>query len=229
VDTMTDTRRRILRQISPSLTALAAAVFAGGVVSGLITYLDRSPVRAKFVPGTSAWWQHLGVAVAVGLLLALGQWQHRRRFGRGSGRLWLLAPLGRAAARRVARTASGAPGRVLLALPPAVLFTYGFWRAGAQVIGGLDPNFTMNAWGGPTYLGAMACHYLDGLALMGVAAWLIDKILLPEAAAAVPVSSGPAAVPASGDPAAVPASAIRVAAAAPPVSSAPDHGRPGRR
>jgi hypothetical protein len=227
VDTMTDTSRRILRQISPSLTALAAAVFAGGAVSGLITYLHRSPVRVKFVPGTSAWWQHLGVAVAVGLLLALGQWQHRRRFGRSSGRLWLLAPLGRAAARRVARTASGAPGRALLALPPAVLFSYGFWRAGAQVIGGLDPNSTMNAWGGPTYLGAMACHYLDGLALMGLAAWLIDKILLP-GAATVPVSGGPAAVPASSNPAAVPASG-GPAAAAPPVPAAPDHARPGRR
>ena len=179
---MTDTSRRILRQMSLPLTALAAAVFAGGVGAGLISFLDRSPVRETFVPGSSAWWQHLGVAVVAIALLALGQWRHRRRFGRRSGRLWLLAPLGKAAARRVARTVSGAPGRVLLALLPALLFFYGFWRAGEQVIGGLDPNFTINAWGGPTYLGAMACHYLDGLALMGLAAWLIDKILLPDPA-----------------------------------------------
>jgi hypothetical protein len=200
---MTDANRRILRQISPPLTILAVAVFAGGVVSGLLTYLDRSPVRVKFVPGTSAWWQHLGVAVAVSVLLAAGQWRHRRRFGPRSGRLWLLAPLGRAAARRVTGTASRAPGRALLALPPAVLFTYGFWRAGAQVIGGLDPNFTINAWGGPSYLGAMACHYLDGLALMGLAAWLIDKILLPDPApapAAAPLSAPPAAASAQSAP-----------------------------
>jgi hypothetical protein len=180
---MTETSRRIRRQMSMPLTALGASAFAAGVVAGLISYLDRSPVREKFVPGASAWWQQLGVAVAVIALLTLGQWRHRRRFGPGSGRLWLLAPLGKAAARRVTRTVSGAPGRVLLALLPALLFVYGFWRAGEQVIGGLDPNFTVNAWGGPSYLGAMACHYLDGLALMGLAAWLIDKILLPDPAA----------------------------------------------
>jgi hypothetical protein len=180
---MTDTSRRILRQMSLPLTALPAAAFAAGVVSGLLSYLDRSPARETLVPGSSAWWQHLGVAVTVIALLAVGQRRHRRRFGPRSGRLWLLAPLGKAAARRVARTVSGAPGRVLLFLLPALLFVYGFWRAGEQVIGGLDPNSTVNAWGGPTYLGAMACHYLDGFALMGLAAWLIDKILLPDPAA----------------------------------------------
>jgi len=188
---MTDTSRRIRRQISRPLTALAASAFCAGVVAGLISYLDRSPVREKFVPGSSAWWQHLGVAIAAIALLALGQWRHRRRFGPRSGRPWLLAPLGRAAARRFARTVSGAPGRVLLALPPAVLFVYGFWRAGKQVIGGLDPNFTVNAWGGPTYLGAMACHYLDCFALMGLAAWLLGQILLPDPAD-VPVTGSTA-------------------------------------
>jgi hypothetical protein len=172
--------RRIRRQMSVSLTALAASAFAAGVVIGLIEYLDRSPVREKFVPGTSAWWPHLGVAVVACGLLALGQWRHRRRFGRGSGRLWLLAPLGQSAARRVARTCSAAPGRAAAALLPAALFLYGFWRAGKQVIGGLDPNATVNAWGGPTYVGAMACHYLDLLVVMALAAWLIDKLLSPD-------------------------------------------------
>lgn len=191
---MTRTSRRILRQISPTLTALTAAAFAGGVVSGAISYLHRSPVREQFVPGSSAWWQQLGVAIAAGTLLAVGQWRHRRRSGRRTGRLWLLAPLGRAAARRVARTAAAAPGRLLLALLPALLIGYGLWRMGEQVIGGLDPSFTVNAWGGPTYLGAMACHYLDILALMGLTAGLMSKILLPDPEAA-PVTSPPPAAP----------------------------------
>jgi hypothetical protein len=191
---MTNTSRRVLRQMSVPLTALAAVAFAVGVGAGLASYLDRSPVPEKFVPGTSAWWQHLGVAIVVAGLLALGQWRHRRRFGPRSGRLWLLAPLGKTAARRVARTVSRGPGRALLALPPALLFVYGFWRMGEQVIGGLDPNMTVNAWGGPSYLGAMACHYLDGLALMGLAAWLIDKILLPDPAP-VPAGESPAVTP----------------------------------
>jgi hypothetical protein len=178
--------RRTAAQLSPALTILVTALFAIGVIAGWFSYLDRSPVRQSFVPGTSAWWQHLAVALAVGAVLACAHRRHQRRFGRRSHRLWLLAPIGKPAARRVARTAAaplrghGGIGRVLLALPPAVLFLFCFFRSGLQVIGGLDPNSTVNAWGGPTYPGAMACHYLDGFVLMAVAAWLLDRILLAD-------------------------------------------------
>ena len=40
-----------------------------------------------------------------------------------------------------------------------------------------------NAWGGPSYLGAMACHYLDAALMIAAGAWLLDKIL-PSAVAA---------------------------------------------
>jgi hypothetical protein len=69
------------------------------------------------------------------------------------------------------------PGRVLLALPAGALFLFCFWRAGVQVTGGLDLSFTVNAWGGPSYAGALACHYLDLFVLASGAAWLIDSIL----------------------------------------------------
>jgi hypothetical protein len=182
---MTIKIRRTVRQLSTPLVTLGAALFALGVIAGLFSYLDRSAILHRYVPGSSAWLQQLAVAVLACAALAYGRSRHRRRFGRHSGRLWLLAPLGKPAARRVARTigAVGSPsglGRGLLALPPAALFLYIFARAGEQVIGGLDPNFTVNAWGGPTYLGAMACHYLDGLMLMAAAAWLLDRILLPD-------------------------------------------------
>jgi hypothetical protein len=52
--------------------------------------------------------------------------------------------------------------------------------AGVQVTAGLDPGFTANAWGGPSYAGAMACiarHYLYLFLLAGAAAWLIDRVL----------------------------------------------------
>jgi hypothetical protein len=59
------------------------------------------------------------------------------------------------------------------------MIAYGFWRIGEQITAGLDPNFTVNAWGGPTYLGAMACHYLDGGLIIAACAWLLNWILLP--------------------------------------------------
>jgi hypothetical protein len=181
---MTTRIRRVVGQLSAPLVILAAALFAAGVVSGLVSYLGRSPVRERFVPGASAWWQQLAVAVVACAGFGYGRWRHQRRYGRRSGRLWLLAPLGKPAARRVTRTlaALGGPsglGRVLLGVLPAAVFLYFFYRDGVQVTGGLDPNFTVNAWGGPTYIGAMACHYLDGLVLMGAAAWLLGRILLP--------------------------------------------------
>ena len=40
-------------------------------------------------------------------------------------------------------------------------------------------HFTANAWGGPTYLGAMYCHYLDLGLISAAAALLIDRLLAP--------------------------------------------------
>ncbi len=54
---------------------------------------------------------------------------------------------------------------------------FGFFRAGYQVTSGLDPNNTVNAWGGPTYIGSMACHYLDIFVIMAAAGWLLDRLL----------------------------------------------------
>lgn len=195
---MTTKIRRTVRQLSRPLTVLVAALFAAGMICGWFQYLHRSPVLDRHVPGTSAWWQHLAVAVLACVLLGYARWRQVRRSGHGPGRLRLLAPLGKPAARRAARTVSGALrgqsglARPLVALLPAGLFFYCFWRAGLQVTGGLDPNFTVNAWGGPTYLGAMACHYLDCCVLMAAAAWLLDHILLPGPASTTASSNAPA-------------------------------------
>jgi hypothetical protein len=169
-------------QLSGPLTALAGSAFVSGVVYGLLEFLQRSPIRQEHVAGSAAWGQQLALALGTIVILSVAQARHRRRFGPRSGRLWLLAPLGRHAARRVARalgfgSEAAQPGRLLLALPAAALFLFCFWRAGVQVTGGLDPNFTVNAWGGPSYAGAMACHYLDLFLLAASAAWLMDRIL----------------------------------------------------
>ncbi len=182
------TSRRALRHLSPSLAVLAAAAFAGGVAAGYISYLHRSPVLHKHIPGAAAWPQQPVVAVLAGALFGYAYWRHHRTPGRRDEPAWLLSPIGKPAARRLARTmrsglsGPSASGRAVLALALAWLFLYGFYRAGDQVTAGLDPNFTVNAWGGPTYAGAMACHYLDLLVLMGAAAWMLHLILLPDPA-----------------------------------------------
>jgi hypothetical protein len=175
----------VVSQLSGPLTALVGSAFVSGVSYGFFEFLQRSPVRQQHVAGTAAWGQQLAVALAAIMILIVAQVWHRRRFGPRSGRLWLLAPLGAKAARRVARTAglgseSAQPVRLLLALPAAALFLFCCWRAGVQVTGGLNPNFTVNAWGGPGYAGALACHYLDLFLIAAGAAWLMDRILPAE-------------------------------------------------
>jgi hypothetical protein len=171
----------VTRQISPLLTVSAAGVTAVGIATGFIRYLDRSPIRESSAPGTSAWGQQLAVAAVACALYGVARWRHGRRFGRGSGRLLLLAPLGRNAAARLTAAARQASWRIAAVLPLLVVIGYCCWRVGEQVTAGLDPNFTANAWGGPSYLGAMACHYLDIALIIAASGWLLDKIL-PQAA-----------------------------------------------
>jgi hypothetical protein len=172
----------IASQLSGPLLALVGSAFSSGVIYGLIRFLERSPVRQQQVTGTAAWGPQLAVAVGTAVILSFAYSRHSRRFGRRSGRLWLLAPIGTRAARRMAEVLGfgsepARPVRLLLVIPAGALFLFCFWRAGAQVSGGLDPNFTVNAWGGPSYGGALACHYLDLFVTAAGAAWLIDRIL----------------------------------------------------
>lgn len=173
---------RGVRQLSPFLCAAAAALFAIGVATGCYTYLHRSPVREAQAPGTNAWTVQLVLAAMACAWYGVAAWRHGRRFGPHSGRL-LLAPLGRHAAARLAATTRRMSWRTVAAIAPLGMIGYDFWRVGYQVTNGLDPNQVVNAWGGPTYLGAMAAHYLDCALITAASAWLLARILLPPARA----------------------------------------------
>jgi hypothetical protein len=165
-------------RISPVLSVLALVCVAAGVISGYVEYLHSSHVREAYVPGSSSWPAQLGVAAVAIVLLVLAWWR--------SGPGVVLHPLGQRAASRIAVTMRRAGSRFVLALVPLAVIAYCLWRIGKQITGGLNPNFTVNAWGGPSYGGAMFCHYLDCGLIIAVCAWLLNKILLPG-----PVTSRP--------------------------------------
>lgn len=167
------------RGLSPRLCAVAAGLFAAGVASGWLAYLHRPPAREVHVPGTNAWTVHLILAAAACAAYGVARWRHRRRPGPHSGRLLLLAPLGARAAARLTATLRRVSWRAVAAAPLLGVIGYGFWRAGWQVTSGLDPSQVVNAWGGPSYPGAMAAHYLDCALGIAACAWLLDRILLP--------------------------------------------------
>ncbi|MGN6795618.1 MAG: hypothetical protein ACTHJW_24770 [Streptosporangiaceae bacterium] len=192
------------RSLSRRLVVTAGLLFTGGVSIGWLHYLHRSAIPLRYVPGSSAWWQHAVVAVVATAIL--GTIWLARRTGRIRGPL-LLAPLGRRAAHRISLLYHQALRRpvsfcrALLATPLLLLFIFGIFRAGYQITSGLDPNNTVNAWGGPTYIGAMACHYLDIFVVMVGCAWLLH-LLMPRSghtpgSPASACESVPAVVPAS--------------------------------
>jgi len=69
----------------------------------------------------------------------------------------------------------------MAALPLVLVLVYAPVRMGAQISSGLDLNATVNAWGGPTYFGALLAHWLDAIVSFYVAAFLLSHVLLPAA------------------------------------------------
>ncbi|WP_433654312.1 hypothetical protein ACQPW1_26785 [Nocardia sp. CA-128927] len=168
-------------RLSRPLLVIAGVSLAAGVVTGGVSYLDRSPEHEAHVDGTAA----LGAHVLLFALAAALVFVVIRRRGIDAFCRMLLAPLSTTAAQRFGRTVRSilnhptALLRLLLGILPLALLVYSPFRIGVQVLGGLDPNFTVNAWGGPSYLGAMAFHYFDGALLITAAAGMLHLLLLP--------------------------------------------------
>jgi hypothetical protein len=162
-----------------------AALFLLGIAKGAVEYAQRSAIGQVHAPGTNAILVHVLLAVAVAVTVIAVQVRRAGRRGERGTSPW-AAPFSARAAVRLGRTLRFARGRSLKnaarALAAALLVlvvAYAPARMGAQVIGGLDPNNTVNAWGGPTYLGAMLAHYLDAVVGFYAACFLLGRLLLP--------------------------------------------------
>lgn len=145
---------------------LYSTLFALGVVAGGIELAVDSDTTTAAAGVATANWVHAGLGAAALALLVLAWRRDRTATTAFLRRPWTAAGW--------ADWLDGLTwrGRPVLLRPLVFLgvlaMAYTPLRAGGQVLAGLDPDFTRNAWGGPTYLGAMAAHYLDG-ALMFLA------------------------------------------------------------
>ncbi len=173
---------KTVRYLSKTTVLTCALLFVAGVVAGIFIYIHRSPVVEEQVPGANAIPAHILLAfVAVALFIGLP----RLRLAKQAPYSIWVAPFSQSSLDRFKQTMrlrSGVPpgniARAVLAGLLSILLLYNFFRAGGQPIGGLDPNFTTNAWGGPSYLGAMLAHYLDGVYLFYVEALLLNLVLV---------------------------------------------------
>ena len=70
----------------------------------------------------------------------------------------------------------GLPAGIVLTVV-AVLVWFTPLRAGLQVFAAFDSDFTRDAWGGPSYLGASLAHWMDGVVMFYAATALIKAVL----------------------------------------------------
>jgi hypothetical protein len=183
------------------LSRVTATVFAvllvAGIAEGAVDYARRSPKIEQHVAGTNAITLHVFVAVTAAAAVVSIQVRRSRQPAWRRGPSPWAAPFSAAAASRLRRTIRLAGGlslpnlaRAVAAVPLVLVLLFTPFRMGMQITGGLDPNATVNAWGGPTYLGALLAHYLDGIVGFYAAAFLLSRLLLPAAATGQPVNHG---------------------------------------
>ena len=192
---MTASARAGVRPQNPRcrLSRVTAAVFAvlavAGTAEGAAQYARRPPEIEPHVAGTNAITVHVLIAVAAAAAVVTVQARRSRQPASQRGPSPWVAPFSAAAASRLRRTIRLAEGlswpnlaRAAAPVPLVLVLLFTPFRMGMQITGGLDPSQTVNAWGGPTYLGALLAHYLDAIAGFYAAAFLLSRLLPPAAA-----------------------------------------------
>ena len=172
------------KYISKTSVGICAGIFGLGVLQGWSMYGHRSAVIDKHVVGSNAWGVHILLALILIALIGLSVFYHRKA-ARTPYIIW-LSPFTKTALERVKNTIllkrGVTAGNVIRGFIVAFLVItslFFFFRAGMQVIGSADPNWDINAWGGPTRLGASLAHWMDSFYCFyieaGIAALLVVK------------------------------------------------------
>jgi hypothetical protein len=186
-------------RLSPATAAVFAVLLAAGVAGGAAQYARRSPKIERHVAGTNAITVHVILAaVAAAVVTGIQVRRARQPAPQRRPSPW-AAPFSAAGVSRLRQAIRLAAGpslpnlaRAAAAVPLVLVLLYTPFRMGMQITGGLDPNQTVNAWGGPTYPGALLAHYLDAIIGCYAAAFLLNRLLLPAANDVTP--RGPSSV-----------------------------------
>lgn len=169
------------KYISKTSVVICAVLFALGSLEGWMLYTQRSSEIEKHVIGTNAVFLHSILAVV--LLGAVAISIFYRKFAPNKPYIVWLAPFTKTAYERTKNTIFLKNGRSSWQIVKAILvglltilFLFNFFRGGMQITIALDPNATVNAWGGPGYWGASLAHWMDAIYLLYLEAGLIALI-----------------------------------------------------
>jgi len=171
----------IKTKLSPLILSAVGLPAIIGLVAGIRIYLDRSQELVVNDPAANAITVHLVLAalaiIAAVLALRWSKEHHKPPL--------FLAPFSRHAEARVKATLffwrNFNLAGILRCLATLILLYLLLWepfRAAMQIVAALDPNFTANAWGGPSYLGASLAHWLDGALIFYAAAGLLHLVMV---------------------------------------------------
>lgn len=167
-------------KLSPIIIKTFVALFVLGMLAGLIVYLNRSTIIERHLPGDNAIPAHVAIAViSVIIVIAIQVWRNKHK----KSNIW-LAPFTQHAWGRLRDTLTLKPRfslvgvlRLLVSVPITLLALFFFFRSGQQVTAMFDTNFVINGWGGPTAIGASLAHWMDGIILFYIEAWLLSIVM----------------------------------------------------
>lgn len=161
-------------------------LFLIGMAEGAAEYASRSHVMEAQAPGTNLVpvFAGLGIATAAGVI-GVQIWRSRQQPARRGSSPW-AAPFSARALARLGRTLRSAgqgrtwhPLRALATAGLLVILAYWPFMMGAHLTSDLDPNATVNAWGGPSYAGAVLAHWLGGILAFYATSLLLHWVMLP--------------------------------------------------
>lgn len=171
-----------MKRLSRLTVAVLLAAFVIGVVEGAVSYSNRLSVIERHVASTNAITVHLVLAIVAVLIVFATQIRRSRQPTVQRGQSPWVAPFSTNAMSRLSRTMRLSRGAHVVRLLPTTLLVlvvlYAPFRMGDQIVGGIDPNFTVNAWGGPTYLGALLADWLDCILGFYAATFLLSRVLV---------------------------------------------------
>jgi hypothetical protein len=167
-------------KLSRITLGLLGISFSGGFIYGIFRNVNHITVYVPDDPKNDAVLTHIIIAICVAIVItAIQAYRSRKQLPN----IW-KAPFTQQALQRVKATL--APHRfTLLTIPrmiicflTASIIVFAPFRIGEQIIGGLDPAATNNSWGGPSYFGSMAAHYMDMLIIVYAAALIAHVVMV---------------------------------------------------
>jgi hypothetical protein len=166
-----------------TLTALSLIALAG-LYYGYYRYTHHSTPYVPDDPKNDAILVHIIIAICTVIAVAAIQiYRNRKQLPN----IW-KAPFTQNALQRLKATMSLKPfgflsiPRAVVSFLMAFVILFAPFRMSEQIIGGLDQAQTNNAWGGPSYAGAMAAHYMDMLIIVYVCALILHLVMVKRTA-----------------------------------------------